>query len=36
MAKEDDLRTNRLRLLAYVRSLFGRLADLSRIVIEGQ
>ncbi len=36
MAKEEDLRTNRLRLLAYVRSLFGRVADLSKIVIEGQ
>jgi glycyl-tRNA synthetase beta chain len=36
MAKEEDLRANRLRLLAYVRSLFGRLADLSKIVIEGQ
>ncbi len=36
MAKEEDLRTNRLRLLACVRSLFGRLADLSKIVIEGQ
>jgi glycyl-tRNA synthetase beta chain len=36
MAKEEDVRANRLRLLAYVRSLFGRVADLSRIVIEGQ
>ena len=36
MAKEENMRTNRLRLLAYVRSLFGRLADLSKIVIEGQ
>ena len=36
MAKEEDLRTNRLRLLAYVRSLFGRVADLSKIVIEGE
>jgi len=36
MAKEKDLRTNRLRLLAYVRSLFGRVADLSKIVIEGE
>jgi len=36
MAKEEDVRTNRLRLLAYVRSLFGRLADLSKIVIEGE
>jgi glycyl-tRNA synthetase beta chain len=35
MAKEEDLRTNRLRLLAYVRSLFGRLADLSKIVLPG-
>ncbi len=36
MAKEEDVRTNRLRLLAYVRSLFGRVADLSKIVIEGE
>ena len=36
MAKEEDLRANRLRLLAYVRSLFGRVADLSKVVIEGQ
>jgi glycyl-tRNA synthetase beta chain len=36
MAKEEDVRINRLRLLAYVRSLFGRLADLSKIVIEGE
>jgi len=36
MAKEEDVRTNRLRLLAYVRTLFGRLADLSKIVIEGE
>jgi glycyl-tRNA synthetase beta chain len=36
MAKEEDVRTNRLRLLAYVRSLFGRLADLSKIVVEGE
>lgn len=36
MAEDENLRTNRLRLLAYVRSLFGRLADLSKIVIEGQ
>jgi glycyl-tRNA synthetase beta chain len=36
MAKEENVRTNRLRLLAYVRSLFGRLADLSKIVIEGE
>jgi len=36
MAKEENVRANRLRLLAYVRSLFGRLADLSKIVIEGQ
>jgi glycyl-tRNA synthetase beta chain len=36
MAKEEAVRTNRLRLLAHVRSLFGRLADLSKIVIEGE
>jgi len=36
MAKEEDVRLNRLRLLAYVRSLFGRLADLSKIVSEGE
>jgi len=36
MAKEEDVRLNRLRLLSYVRSLFGRVADLSKIVIEGQ
>jgi glycyl-tRNA synthetase beta chain len=36
MAKEKDQRANRLRLLVYVRSLFGRVADLSKIVIEGE
>jgi glycyl-tRNA synthetase beta chain len=36
MAKEENVRTNRLRMLAYVRTLFRRLADLSKIVIEGQ
>jgi len=36
MDKDKKLRTNRLRLLAYVRSLFARVADLSKIVIEGQ
>jgi glycyl-tRNA synthetase beta chain len=36
MAKDDNVRANRLRLLAYVRSLFSRVADLSKIVIEGE
>jgi glycyl-tRNA synthetase beta chain len=36
MAKDEDVRSNRLRLLAYVRSLFSRVADLSKIVIEGE
>jgi len=36
MAEDEKLRTNRLRLLTYVRSLFGKVADLSKIVIEGQ
>jgi len=36
MAEDEKLKTNRLRLLLYVRSLFRRVADLSRIVIEGQ
>ncbi len=36
MDKDEKLRANRLRLLGYVRSLFRRLADLSRIVLEGE
>jgi len=36
MAKEEDVRANRLRLLVYVRSLFAKVADLSKIVIEGE
>ncbi|MCX6841397.1 MAG: glycine--tRNA ligase subunit beta [candidate division WOR-3 bacterium] len=36
MAKEEEVRSNRLRLLAYVRSLFSKVADLSKIVIEGE
>jgi glycyl-tRNA synthetase beta chain len=36
MTKDKTVRDNRLSLLAYVRSLFGRVADLSKIVIEGQ
>jgi glycyl-tRNA synthetase beta chain len=36
MAEDKTVRDNRLGLLHYVRSLFGRLADLSKIVIEGQ
>ena len=36
MAEDEKLRTNRLRLLLYVRSLFREVADLSRIVIEGE
>jgi glycyl-tRNA synthetase beta chain len=36
MAKDEQVRTNRLRLLACVRSLFRRVADLSRIVLEGE
>ncbi len=36
MAEDPAVRANRLRLLAYVRALFGRAADLSRIVIEGE
>ncbi len=34
MCEEEELRTNRLRLLAYVRTLFGELADLSRVVLD--
>ena len=36
MDKDPKVRSNRLRLLAYVRSLFSRVADLSKIVIEGE
>jgi glycyl-tRNA synthetase beta chain len=36
MAKDENVRSNRLRLLAYVRSLFSRVADFSKIVIEGE
>jgi glycyl-tRNA synthetase beta chain len=36
MAEDESLRANRLRLLAYVRSLFRRVADLSRIVLDGE
>jgi glycyl-tRNA synthetase beta chain len=36
MDKDERVRTNRLCLLASVRALFGRVADLSKIVIEGE
>ncbi|MFO7650750.1 MAG: glycine--tRNA ligase subunit beta, partial [bacterium] len=36
MDKDPAVRANQLRLLAFVRALFGRVADLSRIVIEGE
>ncbi len=36
MAEDEQLKTNRLRLLLLVRSLFRQVADLSRVVIEGQ
>lgn len=36
MDNDQAIRTNRLQLLSYVRSLFGRVADLSRIVIDGE
>ena len=36
MDKDEAVRQNRLRLLLYVRSLFRQVADLSRIVIEGE
>jgi len=36
MTKDENVRANRLRLLGYVRSLFGKVTDLSKIVIEGQ
>ncbi len=35
MAEDEKLRTNRLRLMLYIRSLFHKVADLSRIVLEG-
>ncbi len=34
MCEDEGLRTNRLRLLAYVRNLFAELADFSRIVLD--
>jgi glycyl-tRNA synthetase beta chain len=36
MDKDAEIRTNRLRLLAYTRHLFGLVADLSKIVLEGE
>jgi glycyl-tRNA synthetase beta chain len=36
MVPESEVRDNRLRLLGYVRSLFSRVADLSKVVIEGE
>jgi glycyl-tRNA synthetase beta chain len=36
MAEDKALRENRLKLLGHVRSLFGKVADLSKIVIEGE
>lgn len=36
MDKDPAVRANRLNLLAFVRDLFGHVADLSRIVIEGE
>ncbi len=36
MAEDERVRANRLRLLAFVRSLFRRVADLSSIVLEGE
>ncbi len=36
MAEDERLRTNRLRLALYLRSLFLQVADLSRIVLEGE
>ncbi len=35
MAEDEKLRTNRLQLLGYVRSLFRKVADLSKVVIVG-
>ncbi|MEO0080151.1 MAG: glycine--tRNA ligase subunit beta [candidate division WOR-3 bacterium] len=36
MAEDAKLRTNRLRLLKFVQSLFLKVADLSQIVLEGE
>lgn len=36
MCPDSELRANRLKLLHYIRSLFGRIADLSEIVLEGK
>lgn len=36
MAEDEKLRANRLRLLLLVRSLFREVADLSKVVIEGE
>ena len=36
MDKDDRVRQNRLRLLLSVRSLFRRVADLSKVVLEGE
>jgi glycyl-tRNA synthetase beta chain len=36
MAEDENLRANRLRLLLLVRSLFREVADLSKVVIEGE
>jgi glycyl-tRNA synthetase beta chain len=36
MDKDQKVRANRLNLLSYVRSVFGTVADLSKIVIEGE
>ncbi len=36
MDKDEAIKTNRLRLLLHVRSLFRQVADLSQIVIEGE
>ncbi|UCG42070.1 MAG: glycine--tRNA ligase subunit beta [candidate division WOR-3 bacterium] len=36
MAEDQRLRANRLRLLLFVRSLFREVADLSKVVIEGE
>ncbi|MEO0022030.1 MAG: glycine--tRNA ligase subunit beta [candidate division WOR-3 bacterium] len=35
MCPDEKIRTNRLKLLHYLRSLFTRIADLSEIVLEG-
>jgi glycyl-tRNA synthetase beta chain len=36
MDKDENVRANRLNLLSYVRSVFHTVADLSKIVIEGE